>query len=107
MACAANSGRFGGGMRVAPDAKLDDGLFDVVVIEDSPRWRFVLDTPKVFKGTHVNDSRVHVLRAAEVKMEADRPFEVYADGDPIARTPAVVRVIPGALRILAPPATEP
>jgi len=102
MACAANSGRFGGGMRVAPDAKLDDGLFDVVVIEDGPRWKFVLDTPKVFKGTHVNDKRVHVLRAAEVQMTADRPFEVYADGDPIANTPSVVRVVPGALRILAP-----
>ena len=104
MACAANSGRFGGGMRVAPDAKLDDGLFDVVVIEDGPRWKFVLDSPKVFKGTHIHDPRVHVLRAAEVRMDADRPFEVYADGDPIAMTPALVKVVPGALKILAPPA---
>jgi YegS/Rv2252/BmrU family lipid kinase len=102
MACAANSGRFGGGMRVAPDAKLDDGLFDVVVIEHGPRWKFVLDTPKVFKGTHVSDPRVHVFRASEVRMDADRPFEVYADGDPIASTPSVVRVVPGALQVLAP-----
>jgi YegS/Rv2252/BmrU family lipid kinase len=102
IAGVANSGRFGGGMKFAPDAKLDDGLFDVVVIEDGPRWRFVADTPKVFKGTHVHDPRVQVFRAAEVKLDSDRPFEVYADGDPIGSTPATVRVVPAALQVLAP-----
>lgn len=102
MACAANSGCFGGGMRIAPDARLDDGLLDVVVIEHAPRWRFALDMPKTFKGTHVNDPRVHIFRTAEVRLDADRAFDVYADGDPIASTPAVIRAVPGALRVLAP-----
>src|SRR5581483_3051506 len=88
MACAANSGCFGGGMRIAPDARLDDGLLDLVVIEHGPRWRFVLDLPKTFKGTHLTDPRVHVLRSSEVRLDADRPFEVYADWVPIAATPA-------------------
>jgi YegS/Rv2252/BmrU family lipid kinase len=104
MAGAANSGRFGGGMRFAPDARLDDGLLDVVVIEDGPKLKFVTGSRKVFKGTHIHEPGVHVMRAREVRMSADRPFEVYADGDPIARTPAVVKVVPGALRILAPAA---
>jgi YegS/Rv2252/BmrU family lipid kinase len=102
IVAAANSGRFGGGMRLAPDARLDDGLLDVVVIEHGPKLRFVLDTPKVFKGTHVADPRVHVFRATEVLLQADRPFEVYADGDEIATTPAVARVVAGALRVRAP-----
>jgi YegS/Rv2252/BmrU family lipid kinase len=102
LAAAANSGRFGGGMRLAPAARLDDGLLDVVVIEHSGRLRFAMNTPKVFKGTHVQDPRVHVFRAQEVRMQADRPFEVYADGDEIAETPAVARAIPGALRVRAP-----
>jgi YegS/Rv2252/BmrU family lipid kinase len=102
IAGASNSGRFGGGMRFAPDARLDDGLLDLVVIETGPKWRFVLDTPKVFKGTHVSDPRVHVLRGREIEMSADRPFDVYADGDPIAATPARVQALPGALSVLVP-----
>ena len=102
MAAASNSGRFGGGMRLAPEARLDDGLLDVVVLEDTPRWRFLANSPKVFAGTHVREPGVHVLAAREVHMTADRPFQVYADGDPIAATPAVARCAPGALRMLAP-----
>ncbi len=47
---------------------------------------------------------VHVLRAREVRISADRPFVVYADGDPIATLPALVRALPGAVRVLVPPA---
>lgn len=99
---AANSPCFGGGMRFAPDAKLDDGLLDVVVVEQGPRALFALKAPKMFKGTHVEDPRVHVFRGAEVGFRTDRTFEVYADGDAIATTPATARAVPGALEILAP-----
>jgi YegS/Rv2252/BmrU family lipid kinase len=102
MAAASNSGRFGGGMQLAPDARLDDGLLDVVMIEHGPKWRFAKDSGKLFEGTHVHDPRVHIVKAREVRMSADRPFEVYADGDQIAMTPAVVRAVPAALRILTP-----
>lgn len=102
LVAAANSGRFGGGMRIAPDARIDDGLLDVVVIEHGPRLRFMLNTPKVFKGTHIHDPKVHVFRASEVRLDADRPLEVYADGDEISATPAIARAVPGALRVRAP-----
>jgi diacylglycerol kinase family enzyme len=75
------------------------------VIEHTPRLRFLRNAPKVFAGTHVDTSAVQVLRAREVRLDADRPFEVYADGDPIARTPATARALPGALRIRAPAAS--
>jgi YegS/Rv2252/BmrU family lipid kinase len=105
IAAAANSGRFGGGMRLAPDARLDDGLLDVVVIEHGPRLRFLANAPRVFAGTHVDKGEVHVFRAGEVRLDADRAFDVYADGDPIARTPATARALPGALRVRTPAAS--
>jgi YegS/Rv2252/BmrU family lipid kinase len=98
----ANSGRYGGGMKMAPDARLDDGLLDVVVIEDMPIRRLLRSLPRLFSGSHVLSEKVHVLRAAEVRVAADRSFELYADGDPIGHTPATVRALPGALRFRVP-----
>jgi YegS/Rv2252/BmrU family lipid kinase len=99
----ANSRAYGGGMHVAPAALLDDGLLDVVVIEAVGRLRFLANLPRVFKGTHVRLPNVRVFRAAEVQIRADRPFEVYADGDPIAALPARVRALPAAVGVLVPP----
>jgi YegS/Rv2252/BmrU family lipid kinase len=100
---AANSKAYGGGMYAAPAAELDDGLLDVVTLAEMPKWRFLISLmPKVFKGTHVEEPEVTVLRAAEVTIAADRPFTVYADGDPIAELPVTVRVLPGAVRALLP-----
>ena len=102
---AANSGAFGGGMLVAPDARLDDGELDVVWISKVGKLRYASNLPKVFDGSHVQNDEVHVRRVAEVGIEADRPFAVYADGDHIADLPATVRVLPAALSVIAPPAT--
>jgi YegS/Rv2252/BmrU family lipid kinase len=98
----ANSGVFGGGMYLVPDAQLDDGLLDVVLMDAMPKRRYLANLPRVFKGTHVDEPGLHFLRGREVAFHADRPFRVYADGDPIAELPATVRVSPGALRVLAP-----
>ena len=84
---AANSKAYGGGMMLAPDASLEDGLLDVVIVGDVPKLRFLRLLPTVFKGTHMHQPNVEVLRAAEVKISADRPFTMYADGDPIAELP--------------------
>lgn len=96
----ANSKAYGGGMFIAPDAELDDGLLDVVTSGQVSKLRFLSNLPKVFKGTHVDEPQVTVERAAEVRIDADRPFSVYADGDPVADLPATVRLLPRALRII-------
>jgi YegS/Rv2252/BmrU family lipid kinase len=102
---AANSSTFGGGMRVAPDASLEDGEFDVVMINDVGKWRYLTNLPKVFKGTHVDNEEVRVLRAARLELSASRPFAVYADGEHITDLPASLRVLPEALSVVAPQAS--
>ncbi len=106
MAAAANSGRFGGGMRLAPDARLDDGLLDLVVIEHVSRLHFIRATPKVFKGTHGSEANVHMSKASAIRLDADRPFAVYADGDEVARTPALVTSASGGDQGVVPRARE-
>ena len=99
---AANSRAYGGGMLMAPDALLDDGLLEVIVVEDVSRARFLANLPKVFRGTHVQLPSVHVFRAAEVAIAANRPFTMYADGDPLGELPLRIRAVAGAVNILVP-----
>ena len=98
----ANSPRYGGGMQLAPNAELDDGLFDVVMSGRASKRRALIGLPKVFDGTHLDLPHVRVERAREVRVAADRPFTVYADGDPIGELPATLRVRPRAVRVLVP-----
>ena len=98
----ANTSVYGAGMFVAPDARLDDGLLDVVMIARSSRLRFAATLPKVFRGSHTTDRLVTIARAREVRISASRPFDLYADGDPIAALPSVIRALPGAVRVLLP-----
>jgi YegS/Rv2252/BmrU family lipid kinase len=98
----ANSPRYGGGMHMAPQAELDDGLFDVVMSGRASKRRALRGLPKLFDGTHVDLPYVHIERAREVRIAADRPFSVYADGDPIGDLPVTVRVRPRAVRVLVP-----
>jgi YegS/Rv2252/BmrU family lipid kinase len=100
---AANSKTYGGGMRAAPDALLDDGLLDVVALEKVGKLRFLVKIlPKVFSGTHVREPSVKSFRARELAISANRPFTMYADGDPIGELPLRVRSIAGAVRVLVP-----
>jgi YegS/Rv2252/BmrU family lipid kinase len=97
-----NSGIFGGGMRLVPDASVDDGLLDVVLIGEQRKLAYLRGLTRVFKGTHLNDPAVTLLRGREISFRADRAFTAYADGDPVAPLPLTVRVLPGALRVVAP-----
>jgi YegS/Rv2252/BmrU family lipid kinase len=102
---AANNKAYGGGMYAAPAAELDDGLLDVVWCTELGKVRFLTTLlPRVFKGTHVELAEVVTRRAREVEITADRPFAVYADGDRICDLPARFRLLPRALRVIAPSA---
>jgi YegS/Rv2252/BmrU family lipid kinase len=99
----ANSRAYGGGMFIAPEADLSDGRFDVVLSGSYGKLRALLALPKVFKGEHVRMEHVRVLRGAEVTVSADRDFAVYADGEHLTDLPARLRVLPQALKVIAPP----
>ena len=91
-----------GGMLLAPEASLEDGMLDGVIVGDGSKLRFLRLLPTVFKGTHTRQPTVQILRATEVQISADRPFTMFADGDPIAELPVAVGVIPSAVRVMAP-----
>ena len=98
----ANSKAYGGGMFMAPDASLEDGLLDVVMVGHVPKLRFLRLLPTVFEGAHVQQPNVEVLRGREVQISADRPFTMYADGDPIEQLPVTVRALHRAVRVMVP-----
>ena len=97
-----NSKAYGGGMFILPQAELDDGRLDVMLVKDSPRIRFLSGVAKTFKAAHTDSEYVEFLRGEEIEVSADRPFAIYADGDPIGATPAMIRVERRALRVIAP-----
>jgi YegS/Rv2252/BmrU family lipid kinase len=97
-----NSGRYGGGMKLAPDASVSDGLLDVVAVSDTSKLTFLKALPKLFKGTHIDEPAFSVRLASSVYLEADRPFRVFADGDPIATLPCDITLRPAALQVLLP-----
>ena len=82
-----NSKAYGGGMYLLPHAELDDGQLDVLITKRCPKLTFLRSLPRVFKGTHLDSPYVELLRGEAVEVASDRPFVVYADGDPIGATP--------------------
>ena len=100
-----NSRAFGGGMMLLPHAELDDGKLDVLMVSDSSKLTYLRGLVNVFNGAHLDSPHVMLARGSEVEVESDRPFVVYADGDPIGATPATMRVEARCLRVIVPAAT--
>jgi diacylglycerol kinase family enzyme len=92
----------GGGMKLAPDASPDDGLFDVVLIGDVGKLDFLTTAPKIYKGRHVSHPKVDVVRSARVEVDADERLPIEVEGEQIGTTPAVFEIVPGALRVRVP-----
>jgi diacylglycerol kinase (ATP) len=102
LVAVANSASYGGGMRIAPRARLDDGLLNVTVVGPLGRFELIRTFPKVFRGTHLNHPRVESLTARRVRLECASPMDCYADGELCGALPIEVESAPGALQILAP-----
>jgi YegS/Rv2252/BmrU family lipid kinase len=102
LVAVANSYCYGGGMRIAPRARLDDGRLDVIVVADVGRAELVARFPTVLRGTHIGIPGVHSLAGKVVSVEGPAAQEVYASGERVGRLPATIVVCPGALRVLVP-----
>jgi len=95
---------YGGGMRIAPDARLDDGALDVCLIGPLTIPKFAVNFPRVFRGTHINHPAVTMLRGRVVEIEAldPRPMDLYAAGERVGPLPARLEAVAGALRLVVP-----
>jgi diacylglycerol kinase (ATP) len=96
-----NTGVFGGGMLVVPDASVTDGVLDVLLVKKMSRFKFVTIFPKVYKGTHITDKDVEILRASKISIAASG-MPIYSDGEYVGQAPFEAEVVPGALQVIAP-----
>jgi len=104
FAAFANSTSYGGGMRLAPQASMDDGLLDLVVVRRISRLRLLAVFPRVFFGRHVGHPAISISRVSEVTVVAEPAQPVYGDGEPLVAGEAssvTVEIVPAALRVLA------
>jgi len=102
LAAAANGRYFGGGMQVAPDARPDDGLLDVVVVPGLSKPRLLAELPRLYRGTHIGVGGVHARRGRvlEAASLGGEPPWVEIDGEPLGRVPARFEILPGALTLV-------
>ena len=94
----ANCRFYGGGMQISPKSDPCDGALEVLVMI-GPKSDAFTTLPKVYRGTHLPHRHITELRASRVRIEADPPLEIEADGEILGTTPATFEVIPGAIRV--------
>jgi diacylglycerol kinase (ATP) len=99
LVAVANHTSIGGGMRITPDAVMDDGLFDLFVVDRMSKLRFLQIFPKVFKGEHTGFPEVHIERVRNVRIEAEG-IVAYGDGERVGPLPVEISVVPGAVKLL-------
>jgi diacylglycerol kinase (ATP) len=100
-----NGPAYGGGMNIAPNAALDDGLLDVTVVGAMTRGQMLVNFPKVFRGTHVSHALVSTFRGARVdltSLDESVPMDVYADGERVGPLPATMEAVRDALTVRVP-----
>jgi diacylglycerol kinase (ATP) len=102
LAAFANTSTYGGGMKIAPRAQMDDGLLDVCVIGGVDPFKLACMFPTVYFGRHLRIREVDYFQTARVRVETETPLDIYADGEYLCRTPVEVGVEPGALKVLTP-----
>jgi diacylglycerol kinase family enzyme len=101
MLCAvSNTGRYGGGVLIAPEASADDGLLDVCLVAHASRIRLLRILPAAYRGAHVHAREVEMLRAAAVSITTDHPLPIVADGESAGETPATISVERAALLVV-------
>lgn len=104
MVAIANAPRYGGGMRIAPAARMDDGLLDLVIIKKVALPAFLRVFPKVYKGTHVDHPAILQAKSPWVHVRPDRDLPAYGDGErlmTVGGQGARFEVVPGALKVVA------
>jgi len=94
-----NGGQYGGGMKICPQADMTDGLLDITWVDPAPRRTVLRLFPLIYSGRHVNSPLVHTYRGSEISIESPDSM-IYADGERIGPTPALIQVVPKIARVL-------
>jgi diacylglycerol kinase (ATP) len=102
LAAFANTPVYGGGMKIAPHARMDDGLLDVCVVGGVNPFKLFCMFPTVYAGRHLKIREVKYFQAGRVRVETEHPLDVYADGEFVCRTPVEVGVHHAALKVVMP-----
>jgi YegS/Rv2252/BmrU family lipid kinase len=96
------NGKFaGGGMMLAPNAELDDGLLDVIVTDEASRWDVIKELPRIQRGGHLRNSKVTALRAREVSIDSEEPMAVDLDGEMVGYTPVNITLLPASIQFVS------
>ena len=96
------NGRYaGGGMMLAPEARLDDGLFDVILADGATRLDIIKELPRIGRGGHLKNPRVSAHRARVVSITTDEPLAIDVDGDFAGHTPAELVILPSVVKMLS------
>jgi diacylglycerol kinase (ATP) len=102
FAAIGNTRQYGGGIRITPDASIDDGLLDVCIVHQTTRVELLKTLPKAYTGAHVKSEFVEMTRGREFQFESEQPMAVYADGEPITTTPVTFAIAPQRLKVVVP-----
>jgi diacylglycerol kinase (ATP) len=100
LAAFANTPVYGGGMKIAPHAKMDDGLLDICVVGGVDTFKLFCMFPTVYSGNHLKIREVDYSQAMRVRVETEHPVDVYADGEYVCQTPVEVSIQPAALKVV-------
>ena len=102
LASFANTSTYGGGMKIAPQARMDDGLLDVCVIGGIDPFKLFCMFPTVYFGRHLKISGVNYFQVPRLRVETESALDIYADGEFVCQTPAEVSLQPKALNVIVP-----
>ena len=98
----ANAPTYGGGMKIAPRAKLDDGNLDLCTVRAMDVFKLFCLFPTVYFGHHLGFEEVKYEQSPRIKVETEHPFDVYADGELVCQTPVEFSVAQNALKVIVP-----
>lgn len=100
LAAFANTPLYGGGMKVAPKAEMDDGLLDVCVVGALDPFKVFCLFPTVYSGRHLKIDKVEYFQDSRLRVETEHPLDVYADGEYVCQTPVEISVERAALKVV-------
>ena len=102
LAATGITSRYGGGFQIVPNARIDDGLFDVCIIRPVSSLTVLRLLVTLFWGGHVGHPAVSIHQTRTLKIETDTPMLLYADGEPMCETPATIEIIKNGLVVMSP-----